>query len=144
MKQLHQTIIPILIFIACFLLAVGAKRNQYAAQASWKGVVEKKVEEVIAASQKPTHQDILGLRNLILLIAKSNGLPVTVAVQEQTINVALDTTQAAKEEALNNDTGLYQFLYTVSALPYRMKFTRFELGVNAPTGLDFAIQVEGI
>lgn len=135
-------------FVLCAAIAVTVVltiKTRREAQIVWRGVVNQTVQANYNKAVAPSYADMVGFKSLIESVARSFELPLTTTINGQALTVSVNTSMMPKDVILRDHSKeMMLFLNVLSALPYQMVYQRLSLGEGSTTGLDLAIQVNGI
>jgi len=145
MKTIRLYILPLFLLLASLtLLAKGIKTKQDA-QAVWKNVVNTQVQTQINAAIAPDDARMLSMRNITQAIGRQYDLPMDVSLKGATLSLKPDITKIKPEQVLANDSNIYGFINTLSALPYRMEYESVCIGTACgPEGFNLTMTLKGV
>jgi hypothetical protein len=145
MKVLRLYILPLCLLLASiFLLAKGIKIKKDS-QTVWKGIVNSLVQQQINATIAPDDAKMISIRKIVVATAGQYDIPVTVALRGPTMSIKPDITQIKPGEVLDQESNIYGFINTLSALPYRMQYESFCIGTGCgPEGFTLSVTVKGV
>lgn len=137
-----STFVLSIAIVATVVLTIKTRRE---AQLVWRGVVNQTVQVNYNKAVAPSYADMVGFKSLIESVARSFELPLTATINGQALTVSVNTAMMPKDVILRDRSKeMMLFLNVLSALPYQMVYQRLSLGEGSTTGLDLAIQVNGI
>lgn len=137
MKTAKLYIVPILLALISLILVL--KAVQYKKEIKLN---EAKAKSAAASAQTTSdasglsQSDVLVLNNLVLALAKANGLTMSSTITEGGISFAGDPND------IHNFDGVMKFLTDIGQLPWPIKYNSVCIGKGCSKGIDLQIGFE--